>query len=165
MPHGQEGYDYGAYCGLYCGACALLLANERGTVAELLELEEPGYTVEDLTCRGCRTDVVARWCAECEMRRCARERAVAFCSACGDYPCEHNRAFRADEHPHHSAVLKNLAALAADGEEAWLAAQAERWKCPSCGARFTWYEVRCDGCGAALYGCREEERELPPREV
>jgi hypothetical protein len=32
MSQGQDEYDYGAYCGLYCGACALLLANERGTV-------------------------------------------------------------------------------------------------------------------------------------
>lgn len=165
MPPAKSEYDYGAYCGLYCGACALMVANERGAVEKLLENEEPGYTVADLTCRGCRTDVVARWCADCEMRRCARERAVAFCCGCDDYPCEHNKAFRADEHPHHSVVLKNLAAIAEGGEAAWLAAQLERWGCPSCGARFTWYDKKCDGCGAELYGCRDEERDLPAREA
>ena len=30
MPQPKSEYDYGAYCGLYCGACAVLLANERG---------------------------------------------------------------------------------------------------------------------------------------
>jgi len=158
----ETNFNYGAYCGLYCGACAILVANERGEVEKLLEQEEPGYIVDDLTCRGCRTDVLARWCADCEMRLCARRRGVAFCSHCDDYPCEHNKAFQADKHAHHSVVLKNLAAIAERGGEAWLAAQAERWKCPSCGARFTWYEKKCDGCGAELYGCRAEERDLTP---
>jgi hypothetical protein len=161
MPEPKTEYDYGAYCGLYCGACALMVANERGAVEKLLENEEAaGYTVADLTCRGCRTDVVARWCAECEMRLCARRRGVAFCSDCDDYPCEHVRTFQADKHPHHSVVLKNLAAIAEGGGEAWLAAQLERWGCPSCGARFTWYDKKCDACGTELYDCRAEERDL-----
>ena len=114
----------------------------------------------DLTCRGCRTVVTASWCTDCEMRLCARERGLAFCSHCDDYPCEHNKAFQADKHPHHSPVLKNLEAIAEGGGEAWLAAQLERWKCPSCGARFTWYDEECEGCGAELYDCRAEERDL-----
>ena len=155
-------FDYGAYCGLYCGACAILVATERGEVEKLLEREEAaGYTVEQLTCRGCRTDVLACFCADCEMLKCARERGVAYCSDCEDYPCEHNKAFQADEHPHHSVVLKNLEAIRERGADAWLAEQAERWKCPSCGARFTWYEEKCDQCGAELYDCRAEERDLP----
>ena len=153
-------FTYVAYCGLYCGACAVMVANERGEVEKLLEQEEPGYTVVDLTCRGCRTDVTARWCGDCEMRLCARERGVAFCCDCDDYPCEHNKAFQADKHPHHSVVLKNLGAIAEGGADAWLAAQAERWKCGSCGARFTWYDKKCDECGAELYDCRAEEGDL-----
>ena len=37
MPEPKTEYDYGAYCGLYCGACAILLANERGVAEKLLE--------------------------------------------------------------------------------------------------------------------------------
>lgn len=154
-------FDYGAYCGLYCGACAILVATERGEVEKLLEREDAaGYSAEQLTCYGCRTDVVAQWCADCEMRKCARERGVALCSDCTDYPCEHNRAFQADEHPHHSVVIKNLDAIRERGAEAWLAEQAERWKCQSCGARFSWYEEKCGSCGSELYDCRAEERDL-----
>ncbi len=157
----ENNLNYGAYCGLYCGACAIMVATERDEVEKLLEKEEAAeYTVEQLTCRGCRTDVTACWCADCEMRLCARDRGVAFCCDCDDYPCEHNKAFRADEHPHHSVVLKNLAAIREGGAAAWLAAQLERWKCPSCGARSTWYEEKCDGCGAELHDCRAEERDL-----
>jgi hypothetical protein len=58
MPHPKSEYDYGAYCGLYCGACAILVATERGEVEKLPGKEEAAaYTVERLTCRGCRTDV------------------------------------------------------------------------------------------------------------
>lgn len=153
-------FDYGAYCGLYCGACAALLATERGKVEKLLEHEEPGYTVTDLTCHGCRTDVTACFCTDCEMRLCARERGVAFCADCDDYPCEHVRAFQADQYAHHSVVLKNLEAIRERGGEAWLAEQAARWKCPSCGARSTWYDDKCDECGAELYDSRAEERDL-----
>jgi hypothetical protein len=161
MPLPETEYEYGAYCGLYCGACAILVATERGEVEKLLEKKEAaGYTVEQLTCRGCKTDVLARWCADCEMRRCARERGVAFCCDCDDYPCEHNKAFHADKYAHHSVVIKNLEAVREKGPAAWLAEQKERWSCPSCGARFTWYDEKCKGCGEALYDCRAEERDL-----
>ncbi|MEE9455919.1 MAG: DUF3795 domain-containing protein [bacterium] len=156
----ENNLNYGAYCGIYCGACAIMVATERDEVAKLLEHEEPGYTVEDLTCLGCRTDVTASWCTDCEMRLCARERALAFCCDCDDYPCELNKRFQADEHPHHTPVLKNLEAIREAGAAAWLAAQFERWKCPSCGARSTWYDEKCDGCGAELYDCRAEEKDL-----
>ena len=79
MPEPKTEYDYGAYCGLYCGSCAILLANERGVAEKLLENEKAAaYTVDDLTCHGCRTDVVATWCPDCEMRLCARRRGVAW---------------------------------------------------------------------------------------
>ena len=72
MAASGDGYDYGAYCGLYCGACAILLANERGAMEELLANEKAAaYTAEQLTCRGCRADVVACFCVDCEMRLCA----------------------------------------------------------------------------------------------
>jgi predicted RNA-binding Zn-ribbon protein involved in translation (DUF1610 family) len=162
MAEPEDGYDYGAYCGLYCGACAILLASERGEVEKLLAYEEDATcTAEQLSCRGCRTEIVAYFCADCEMRRCAGERGVPYCVNCDEYPCEQVRAFQADKHPHHSIILKNLAAVAERGSDVWLAEQAERWSCPECGARFAWYDKRCDECGAKLYDCRAEERDLP----
>jgi len=160
MAEAREDYDYGAYCGLYCGACAILVANERDELEQLLAREDAAqYDADDLTCRGCRTEVTACFCADCEMRACARERGVAFCVECGDYPCQHLQTFQADKHAHHSVVLKNLETIREDGAEAWLAAQAERWSCPKCGRRFTWYEEKCKNCGAVLTDARAEERD------
>ncbi|MGD8719459.1 MAG: DUF3795 domain-containing protein [Candidatus Zixiibacteriota bacterium] len=157
----MAGIGYGAYCGLYCGACWELVATERGEVEKLREdAESAAYTAEQLSCRGCRTDVVAFFCLDCEMRSCAQERGVAFCSDCGDYPCEYVREFQADKYAHHSAVLKNLDTIRERGADAWLVEQEERWKCPSCGARFTWYEDTCGDCGAELYDARAEEGDL-----
>jgi hypothetical protein len=149
---------YDSYCGLYCGACPVLSANERGDVEK--RAAEWKMSPEELRCWGCKTDVTAVFCTDCEIRRCARERGVEFCSACDEYPCDRLTSFAEDEHPHHSVVLKNLEIIESKGLRSWLDERKERWSCPVCGARFTWYDCKCAGCGATTYDCRDEERDL-----
>jgi len=149
---------YDTYCGLYCGACPVLLANETGTV-ERRAVEwnmKPG----ELRCLGCRSEMTAVFCTDCVIRPCARDRGITSCCDCSEYPCELLRNFRADEHPHHSVILKNLARIKEKGPDAWLEEQKHRWSCPVCGARFTWYDDRCPECGAETYDCRAEELDL-----
>ena len=49
------------------------------------------------------------------MGACSRLRAkgVASCGECPAFPCDILKGFDADEHPHHSVVLKNLEAVRA----------------------------------------------------
>ncbi len=141
-------FRYDSYCGLYCGACDTLLANERGGVERLAR--EWGRTVAELTCHGCKTSVTAVFCSRCQLRSCAHGRGVEFCVECPDYPCPKLRAFQGDGRPHHAAVLANLERLRAVGREQWLAEQAAQWSCSGCGRRFSWYERRCAACGANL---------------
>ncbi|HUT98453.1 MAG TPA: DUF3795 domain-containing protein [bacterium] len=149
---------YDTYCGLYCGACPVVLANERGNVEQ--RAAEWGMKPEELACFGCRSQTTAVFCTDCGMRLCARNRGIRSCCECGEYPCEILKNFQADEHPHHSVILKNLETIREKGLDAWLAEQAGRWRCPGCGARFTWYDTKCAECGAELYDCRVEERDL-----
>ncbi|NLI98041.1 DUF3795 domain-containing protein [bacterium] len=154
-------FRYDSFCGLNCGACPVLGANERGDEEWIKKAadEEP-CTVNDLRCHGCKTDVTAMFCTDCGMRLCARGKGLEFCSECGDFPCQTIANFRNDEAPHHSAIFKNLRTILDKGVKGWLAEEETRWSCPECGTRFYWYSGKCSHCGAELYNSVKEEPEL-----
>ncbi len=149
---------YDSYCGLYCGACPVLVANETGTVEK--RAVEWKMKPEELRCFGCRSDTTAVFCTDCRIRLCAGEKRLGSCLECDEYPCTKLTAFRDDEHPHHSVVIRNLEKIRDKGLEAWLEEQGKRWSCTGCGTRFTWYDKQCGKCGVVLYGCKDEETDL-----
>lgn len=154
-------FRYDTYCGLNCGACPVLGANERGDQSWLeATAQQWKKNTEDLRCQGCKTEVTAAFCTDCGMRKCARERGLEFCGSCEDYPCEQITSFRNDKAPHHSAVFTNLAFIKENGVEAWLTSEAKRWACPECGTRFYWYSEKCEKCGAELYNAIAQEKDL-----
>lgn len=134
------------------------VATERGEVEQkAAEWEVPA---EDVVCHGCKTDVLARFCTDCVIRLCARDRGVESCGECEDYPCATIQKFEMDGFPHHTAITTNLDAIHGRGVDAWLAEQKTRWRCPACGTPFTWYVDKCPGCGAVLYDARAEEDDI-----
>lgn len=147
-----------SYCGLYCGACDVLLVNERGTVEEAAKKWD--MNPEEILCHGCKSDVTAIYCKTCDMRECAEDKKVDFCFQCAEYPCDRLVAFKNDEYPHHSVVLKNLETIQEKGVLKWLDEQGTRWSCPECGTRFAWYDESCKKCGNSLYNCKKEEKAI-----
>lgn len=147
-----------AYCGLYCGACEVMAAHRKGTVAQVAQ--EWGRSEEDLRCDGCKTEVTAVYCRDCTFRACARGKGVEFCSECANYPCDALIAFRDDTSPHHSIVVHNLDRIAGIGGRAWCEEQRARWSCPACGEPFSWYADACPSCGGDVRSAIQEEREL-----
>jgi len=143
---------YDTYCGLYCGACDTMLANENGTVTSLARSwkREP----EDLICYGCKSSRVAKWCEKCGIRVCAIEKHVENCGDCTDFPCPRLQQFATDRSPHHHAVIENSKEAKRTGIQGWLEQQRVRWTCPQCGTRFSWYKRKCATCGARLADCR-----------
>lgn len=154
-------YRYDAPCGIYCGACGTLNAFREGRLEEHSKLvnEDP----ELLKCAGCKTDVNATYCEGCFIRDCAADQGIEFCFECEDFPCDALVDFKNDKWPHHSRVLKNLAEIRDKGLDVWLEERAKRWSCPECGKGFTWYEDTCEKCGAKLYDCRAEDKDLSSR--
>lgn len=146
-----------AVCGLYCGACDVYLATQRGTQDQLATAW--GRPTAEVTCHGCRSDVRSIFCAECEIRSCAAGRRVEHCAACPEFPCERLVAFR-DSAPHHGSVLRDLRRLKAVGVEAWLTERQERWRCPACSREAGWYDSQCMRCGAPLVACTEEDHSV-----
>jgi len=158
---GEKEYVYDTYCGLYCGACPVLMANEREDEEWIaVTAEQWKCKPEDLHCRGCKTEVTAAFCTNCGMRVCAREKGLEFCSECTDYPCEMVTTFRNDNASHHSVIINNLERIKEIGGEKWLEEQKERWSCLQCGTRFGWYTEKCSKCDTEVYNAVAEEKDL-----
>jgi hypothetical protein len=152
-------FRYDTYCGLYCGACEILLANENGTreiVAKAWNRDP-----EQLRCMGCKTPVNSAFCSQCDIKACAKAKQVETCSDCGDYPCARLTGFRYDKYPHHSIIFQNLTSIQSCGMDPWLEQQRDRWTCATCGTRFGWYSQACPVCGSSLYNSIEEEKAIP----
>jgi hypothetical protein len=136
--------NYIAYCGLYCGACAVLQANLAGklnAVAKKWKMKP-----SDISCHGCKSNVLSIYCKDCDIRKCARENKVEFCGECKKFPCQRIKDFANDGAPHHAVVISNLKRLKEIGENAWLKEQEKQWTC-ECGAKKSWYLVKCPKCG------------------
>jgi hypothetical protein len=81
-----------ACCGNICSDCPRFTATESGDEARLRQAaalwhrvgwREGVVSLGEIACRGCET---ATWCRY-GLRRCAREKGVALCGWCADYPC------------------------------------------------------------------------------
>jgi predicted RNA-binding Zn-ribbon protein involved in translation (DUF1610 family) len=138
-----------AYCGLYCGACPMMLAHQNGELEAFAE--RIGRDLEAVRCFGCKSGKVASFCATCELRQCAGGKGYDFCFRCEELPCDPFVAFRdTEEWPYHAAVPKNLARIQQVGVEVWLEEQDARWRCPKCGTKFAWQDETCKNCGKAV---------------
>jgi len=151
-------YRYDTHCGLYCGACEVLQANRTGTVEQTANKWK--MNAADITCHGCKSSVVSIYCKKCDIKECARKTGVDNCSACDRFPCKKIRDLNNDRNAHHSVVLGNLRIIGASGMKSWLRQQDKRWRCKSCGKRFSWYAKQCKGCGATLYNSISEDTDL-----
>ena len=140
-----------AACGLYCGACTHYQASFYDKDRLHKEAARRGRDPQGFTCQGCRSDAlyIHAGCAQCEIRACADRRGIQHCGLCADFPCERLLAFQGDGRVHHRDILVELVRLRERGAQAWLAMQAEMWRC-SCGESYSWYEENCQRCGEPL---------------
>jgi len=151
-------FSYDTFCGLYCGACPVTVAMKNNKLDEFAK--QHNYKPEDLECYGCKVTQTLAKSDRCGIMDCAISKNLESCHLCDEYPCTRLRSFKEDKHPHHSAIFKNLDQLREIGLDSWLSEQATRWNCKACGEGFAWYDEKCKKCGATLFNCREEEREL-----
>ena len=146
-----------APCGLYCGACPMYLATQDKDEAKIEALlkqfsaRDSSMTLADVQCDGCiGGGRVATFCRKCSMRECAETKpGVTRCADCGDFPCKRVTDFNNDGMAHHAEVLENCRGLREKGIAPWTRHEEERWSCPGCRARISWYDPKCPRCGAA----------------
>lgn len=92
-----------ACCGIDCDTCEAQIATKtndealrRKTAVEWSKSFGHDFKPEEINCTGCTTEAgphVAYCESMCEIRKCARKRKLANCSACADYGCATIAAF------------------------------------------------------------------------
>ena len=156
------------YCGIYCGACSIMMAGKTGKSDRLASFWSPGrigkflafqnvpHDEKDLVleCGGCKSDRVFINCRGCAIRKCAIEKRVDHCNDCGEFPCPTYREWKNIQVmlPHLKETDGNLDAIGKSGVSAWLTEQEKKWACPGCGTAFSWYAETCGTCGRDLRG-------------
>jgi len=137
---------FAGVCGLYCGNCPIFRARRDGHV-EFLEFLANTIGVDEVSCDGCRSENC--WSGDCYFKKCARERGVDFCSECPDYPCPQLLEF-SEMASHRRVILENLEKIREVGWRRWIEEEDRKWRCPFCGSKVSFYNVKCPSCGAKL---------------
>ena len=100
-----------AYCGLQCDTCPIRLATLEPDKQKQLQMRTMVANIlrdrynmvlrpDEITdCDGCTLETGRLFitCAQCNVRKCARERKHDSCAYCKDYACEKLQAVFADQ--------------------------------------------------------------------
>ncbi len=124
-----------APCGLDCFNCHFFRAHEDPEAMQTVKAMSTRYAipVEIMLCRGCRPhdgriplqQHVFGETHRCTAYECSREKGVALCGDCGEFPCEHLHPYadKAGELPHNIKVY-NLCLINKLGLEQWARTRA-----------------------------------------
>ncbi|MFH1060785.1 MAG: DUF3795 domain-containing protein [Pseudomonadota bacterium] len=154
---------FAAPCGLYCGVCAIHLADRDGNAKlkeKLANLYKGGtagkgtlpnaenLTAADIHCKGCLSDDLFMHCRQCDIRNCTQARGIAGCHQCGDFPCHFISDFPMSVGK--KVILRSAAHRRQVGTEQWILDEEARYHCPQCGAKAFRGAMRCNQCKAEL---------------
>ena len=86
-----------SFCGLLCNECGAFIAKKNDDDkkrVEVAQLWSKQYNTdikpEDINCDGCisGSECLFNHCKVCEVRKCGKEKGIANCAYCDEYPCE-----------------------------------------------------------------------------
>jgi hypothetical protein len=139
------------YCGIWCGACSVLVHGETGRADAFVSCCG-SIPKAELACGGCKSNNVYAGCRTCGLRDCAVAKGVEHCVECPEYPCRPYAKWQSAARllPHVREAATSLETIRQGGVDAWLGAQKTRWSCPSCGTRLSWYAASCAKCGRSF---------------
>lgn len=131
-------------CGLFCESCTFYIATEENTALELLA-KRCEKTIDEIRCKGCRSDTVTFYCKTCSMKQCAEKKGHKFCSECREYPCGTLKEFQA-QRPHRLELFASLDYLKEKGYIAWKKKMEKEYSCENCGTINSIYTFECRKC-------------------
>lgn len=138
-----------APCGLYCGVCAIYIADRDSNLKFKERLTDVyGVGVGDIHCRGCLSDDVFGYCRVCPIRECIQEKGIEGCHKCDEFPCRFIGDFPLPVGK--KVILRAVPAWRELGTERWLAEELERYHCPECGCALFRGAKRCRNCKAKV---------------
>jgi len=159
----MENFNYDSYCGIYCGACDIMMTYKTGKKHKLSFFwnestiktfqKKIGINYDETKpftykCHGCKTDTLFVNCSVCQIRKCAINNKIDHCIDCQKYPCNLIVDARKLESllPHLKSNHSSMVAINKVGIAQWLSEQEKKWECPNCHTGFSWYTKRCKKC-------------------
>ena len=127
-----------APCGMNCGICSGYLASKYDVKSKGIKMPY---------CIGCRPR--DKKCAFLK-KRCnlLLQGKVQYCYECDDFPClnlEHiDKRYRSS---FRMSMIENLKFIKEKGIMQFLDQEADKWKCPECGAEICCHNGICFNCG------------------
>ena len=106
-----------APCGMNCDECPIRrAANDKAFAEELAaQWRKSGRTettAEWFTCQGCHGPEDLVWSGDCRIRSCCiKEKRLANCSLCDEFPCSLIDEFETDGYGHHAKAVQYLKEL------------------------------------------------------
>lgn len=140
----EKSFETAAICGLFCESCRYYIATQENEGLEELA-KSAGQPVEQIRCNGCRSDTVTYYCRTCDMKLCAMEKGIDFCSECGEYPCDMLKEFQAAK-PHRIELFPSLDYAKENGYPAWREKMIANYSCEKCGTINSIYQFDCRKC-------------------
>jgi hypothetical protein len=141
----EDRKNYAAPCGLYCGACSILIAHQEDNQKLKEKLTRVyGVAAGDIKCEGCLSESPFLFCRVCSIKTCAREKKIEGCFQCNDFPCK-----LVNEFPFPAAtqvMLRSVPAWKEMGTAQWMEEEEKRYTCPHCGGRLFRGVTRCRHC-------------------
>jgi len=155
--------DFVSPCGLYCGVCAIHIADQdknekfKKRLVELYKGGIPGkgtlpnsenLTTTDIKCNGCLSDNLFMHCKQCDIRDCIKEKGYDGCHKCNEFPCKHidNFAMAVGK----KVILRSVPYRKKYGTQKWIENEEARYFCPECGNKVFRGVVTCNKCKAML---------------
>jgi hypothetical protein len=141
-------------CGIYCGACYIYRAQRDGVEYLRKIAKQQNVEPEEVHCMGCCGPIEELWvnCRLCPVLNCQAEKGYKNCAQCQEFwnhTCESYERLAAFCNKRGEDVRSSLIRLDVDPMR-WLCQQGEKWRCPSCGHLFSWYDKVCHSCGTDL---------------
>ena len=152
-----------APCGLYCGVCAIYMADRdnnlkfkerlvdvyKGNILGKGKLKgSENLSVEDIKCKGCLSDDVFMYCERCEIKNCTREKGYTGCHQCDEFPCQYIENFPMTVGK--KVILRAVPYWKEVGTEKFIEDEEARYLCPACGNKVFRGAVKCYKCKAEL---------------
>ena len=141
--------DLLAPCGLYCGVCAIYIADRDKNdkfKEKLIKVYAPfTKTIEDIQCTGCLSDgIVASFCQVCDIKKCVKKKELESCAGCDEFPCKKIKRFPLAVGK--KVIMRAIPQWREMGTERWVEEEEKRYHCPECGNQLFRGAKRCNSC-------------------
>ena len=144
-----------APCGLYCGVCAIHIADRDNNLKfkeKLVDAYKPfSKTADDIKCKGCLSknqEDIFGYCKICPLRDCVKSKGFESCHQCDDFPCKFIERFPIPVGK--KVILRAIPRWKELGTEKWVEEEEKRYHCPECGNPLFRGAKRCNKCGISV---------------